>query len=58
MSNIIESIERAQLRKVPRFKAGDTVRVDFQLDKAIPPGGGDIRELGIVVLSIGLEANK
>jgi len=27
MSNVIESIERAQLRKVPRFKAGDTVRV-------------------------------
>ncbi len=31
MSNIIESIERAQLRKVPRFKAGDTVRVHFQV---------------------------
>jgi len=31
MSNIIDSIERAQLRKVPRFKAGDTVRVHFQV---------------------------
>jgi large subunit ribosomal protein L19 len=31
MSNVIESIERAQLRKVPRFKAGDTVRVPFQV---------------------------
>ena len=31
MSNFIESIERAQLRKVPRFKAGDTVRVHFQV---------------------------
>ena len=31
MSNVIESIERAQLRKVPRFKAGDTVRVHFQV---------------------------
>ena len=31
MTNIIESIERAQLRKVPRFKAGDTVRVHFQV---------------------------
>jgi large subunit ribosomal protein L19 len=31
MSNIIESIERAQLRTVPRFKAGDTVRVHFQV---------------------------
>ncbi len=31
MSNIIDSIERGQLRKVPRFKAGDTVRVHFQV---------------------------
>ena len=31
MTNIIESIERAQLRRVPRFKAGDTVRVHFQV---------------------------
>ena len=31
MTNIIESIERAQMRKIPRFKAGDTVRVHFQV---------------------------
>ena len=31
MSNIIDSIERAQMRRVPRFKAGDTVRVHFQV---------------------------
>src|SRR5438552_18036173 len=31
MSNIIDSIERAQLRKLPRFKAGDTVRGHFQV---------------------------
>src|SRR5213596_3619085 len=31
MSKIIDSIERAQLRKVPRIKAGDTVRVHFQV---------------------------
>ncbi len=31
MSKIIESIERAQLRTLPRFKAGDTVRVHFQV---------------------------
>jgi large subunit ribosomal protein L19 len=31
MSNVIESIERAQMRKIPRFKAGDTVRVHFQV---------------------------
>ena len=28
---------------------GDTVRVDFQLDKAMPPSGADLRELGIIV---------
>jgi hypothetical protein len=33
---------------------GDSVKVEFSLDKAMPPGGGDIRELGIVALSIGL----
>src|SRR3954471_838482 len=31
MTNVIDSIERAQLRKVPQFKAGDTVRVHFQV---------------------------
>ena len=31
MSNIIESIERGQLRQVPPFKAGDTARVHFQV---------------------------
>lgn len=31
MSNVIQDIERAQLRTVPRFKAGDTVRVHFQV---------------------------
>jgi large subunit ribosomal protein L19 len=31
MSNVIDSIERAQLRQVPQFKAGDTVRVHFQV---------------------------
>jgi hypothetical protein len=35
---------------------GDSVRVDFQLDKAIAPSGADIRELGIIVLNIGLES--
>jgi hypothetical protein len=35
----------------------DAVRVDFQLDKALPPGAnGDQRELGIIVSSVGLEA--
>ena len=31
MSNVIQDLERAQLRKVPGFKAGDTVRVHFQV---------------------------
>src|SRR5436309_4068972 len=31
MSNVIQDLERAQLRSVPRFKAGDTVRVHFQV---------------------------
>jgi large subunit ribosomal protein L19 len=31
MSTIIRDIERAQLREVPRFKAGDTVRVHFRV---------------------------
>ena len=31
MSTIIQEIERAQLREVPRFKAGDTVRVHFKV---------------------------
>ena len=31
MSTTIERLEREQLRDVPRFKAGDTVRVHFQV---------------------------
>jgi large subunit ribosomal protein L19 len=31
MSNLIDQLERRQLRKVPRFKAGDTVRVHFKV---------------------------
>jgi hypothetical protein len=33
----------------------EPVRVDFALDKAMPPAGQDLRELGIVVQSVGLE---
>jgi hypothetical protein len=35
--------------------AGESVRVDFTLDKVMAPSGADIRELGIIVFSIGLE---
>jgi large subunit ribosomal protein L19 len=31
MSSVIDSIERAQLRRVPSFQAGDRVRVHFQV---------------------------
>ena len=31
MSSVIESLERAQLRRVPDFQAGDRVRVHFQV---------------------------
>src|ERR1700736_5604862 len=31
MSSVIESLERAQLRRVPNFSAGDRVRVHFQV---------------------------
>jgi large subunit ribosomal protein L19 len=31
MGNVIQDLERAQMRNVPRFKAGDTVRVHFQV---------------------------
>jgi hypothetical protein len=45
------------VRDVPASAlTGDSVRVDFVLDKAMPPSGADIRELGIIVLSIGLES--
>ena len=31
MAGVIETLERAQLRRVPRFQAGDRVRVHFQV---------------------------
>ena len=40
----------------PALLTGDTVQVNFRLDKAMQPGGGDLRELGLVTLSAGLEA--
>jgi hypothetical protein len=44
-------------RDVPgNLLTADSVKVDFQLDKAIPPSGQDQRELGVVVNSVSLEA--
>jgi hypothetical protein len=40
----------------PALLAGQAVHVDFQLDKSMPPSGADRRELGVVVLSAGLES--
>ena len=38
-----------------RLLTGDSVVVDFQLDKAMPPGDTDKRELGIVAMRAALE---
>lgn len=38
----------------PALLAGEAVRVDFQLDKSMPPSAADLRDLGVVVLSAGL----
>jgi hypothetical protein len=45
-------------RDIPaKLLTGDGLRVDFKLDKSLPPGtGGDQRELGVIVSSVGLEA--
>ncbi len=43
-------------RDIPgNLLTGDTVRVDFELDKALPPSDKDARELGVVVSKAGLE---
>ena len=31
MSTVIDSLERSQLRRIPRFDAGDRLRVHFQV---------------------------
>jgi hypothetical protein len=40
----------------PKLLAGDSVRVDFTLDKHLPPSSGDIRKLGVIVTSVGFDA--
>jgi hypothetical protein len=41
---------------VPAAALGDeAVTVDFALDRFLPPGAVDTRELGLIVSSIGLE---
>ncbi|MCW5983335.1 MAG: hypothetical protein KIT09_34910 [Bryobacteraceae bacterium] len=44
-------------REVPAGKiGGDAVVIDFQFDKALPPGELDQRELSVIVTSAGFEA--
>lgn len=44
-------------RDVPvNLLTADSVKVDFQLDKAMPPNDQDKRELGVVINSVSLEA--
>jgi hypothetical protein len=40
----------------PTQLTGETVRIDFQLDKALPPHGTEQRGLGLIVSSVALEA--
>jgi hypothetical protein len=43
-------------REIPGSKlAGETVRVDFALDKFLPAAGADSRDLGVVASSVALE---
>lgn len=45
------------VREIPaNLLTGDSLRVDFLLDKAMAPSSVDVRELGIIVTSVGLES--
>lgn len=49
--------EYVYLREIaPGILTRDAAKIDFALDKALPPGAVDARELGVIVTSIGLEA--
>jgi hypothetical protein len=39
----------------PGVLSGESVRIDFHLDKAMPPANGDMRQLGVVARSVALE---
>jgi hypothetical protein len=44
-------------REIPASAlTAESVKIDFVLDKAIPPSGGDQRELGIILLNASLES--
>jgi hypothetical protein len=40
----------------PKLLGGEAATVDFSLDKSLPPGSADQRELGIIVTMVGFEA--
>ena len=43
-------------REIPaKLLTGDTVKVEFTLDKSLPPGDVDARELGVIFSSVALE---
>jgi len=39
----------------PNLLGGEAVKVEFALDKALPPSGSDQRELGLVVSAVGFD---
>jgi hypothetical protein len=41
-------------RVPPEALRGETALVEFELDKALPPGPNDARELGVIVAAVGL----
>ena len=54
---LTKSGEAVYSREVPaRALAKSVVSVDFALDKSLPPGDADRRELGVVVTTVGFEA--
>ena len=49
--------EFAYTRDVPAdVLGGEAVKVNFAVDKPLPPGGGEQRELGVVATTVGFEA--
>jgi hypothetical protein len=40
----------------PEAMAGESAKVDFYLDKSLPAGAVDLRELGVIVTSVGFES--
>jgi len=51
-----KSGEYTYAREVPpNLMAGEAVKVEFAMDKALPPSGSDQRELGLVVSVVGFE---